>query len=57
MKIEEIRVALKDRRISMVAEKTGVHYDTIRRIRDGVVTNPSMSVYLALSEYLKGGIK
>lgn len=57
MTIEQIKEALQDRKISVVAEKTGVHYTTIQRIRDGLVTNPSLSVYLALSEYLKGGIK
>ena len=54
MTIEAIRLALRDRRISMVAEATGLHYNTIRGIRDNKVANPSYRVLKALSNYLEG---
>jgi hypothetical protein len=54
MTIEAIRLALRDRRISMVAEATGLHYNTIRGVRDSNVANPSYRVLKALSNYLEG---
>lgn len=54
MTIDAIRLALRDRRISMVAEATKIHYNTIRSIRDNRVANPSYRVLKALSNYLEG---
>jgi len=54
MTIEAIRLALLDRRISMVAEATKIHYNTIRSLRDSKVANPSYRVLKALSSYLEG---
>ena len=54
MTIEAIRLALRDRRISMVAEATGLHYNTIRSVRDNEDANPSYKVLKALSAYLEG---
>jgi len=54
MTIDAIRLALHDRRISMVAEATKIHYNTIRSIRDNRVANPSYRVLKALSNYLEG---
>jgi hypothetical protein len=54
MTIEAIRIALRDRRISMVAEATGLHYNTIRGVRDNEAANPSYKVLKALSDYLEG---
>jgi hypothetical protein len=54
MTIEAIRLALRDRRISMVAEATGLHYNTIRGVRDNEDANPSYKVLKALSDYLEG---
>jgi len=52
--IEQIRLALRDRRISMVAAATGLHYNTVRFIRDSRIVNPSYKVLKALSDYLAG---
>ena len=54
MIIEQIKLALKDRRISMVSTATGVHYNTIRGVRDNENANPSYKVLKALSDYLEG---
>ena len=54
MTIVAIRLALRDRRISMVAEATKIHYNTIRGVRDSKVANPSYRVLKALSNYLEG---
>lgn len=52
MKISELRLLLQDRRLSVVAEKTGVHYNTLRAIRDNDSANPTARVVDALTEYL-----
>lgn len=38
----------------MVAEATGVHYNTVRSVRDNVDVNPTYKVLKALSDYLEG---
>jgi len=52
--IEAIRLALQDRRISMVSAATGLHYNTIKAVRDKEDANPSYKVLKALSDYLEG---
>lgn len=54
MTLESIRQALKDRRVSMVADATGLHYNTVRDIRDNERANPTYKVIKALSDYLEG---
>ena len=54
MSIEAIRLALRDRRLSMISEATGLHYNTIRSVRDNEAANPSYRVLKALSDYLEG---
>ena len=56
MTLQQIRDALKDRRPAMVSQVTGLHVNTIMRIRDGLNTNPSYEVIVALSNYLQGRI-
>lgn len=51
--LEQIKTALTDRRVSLVAEATGIHYNTIRDIRDGRNTNPNYKTLKALSDYLE----
>ena len=48
----EIRQRLQDRRIDAVAQATGLHYNTIRDIRDNENANPTWRVIKALSDYL-----
>jgi len=53
MTLEQIRDALSDRMPVKVAEATGVHYNTIRQVRDNPNANPTHKVMLALSNYLE----
>jgi len=53
MTIEAIREALRDRRINMVSRATGLHYNTIKGVRDNADANPSYRVIKALSDYLE----
>jgi len=55
MTIEDIRRALQDRRLGMVSEATGIHYNTLKSIRDGKTTDPKASTARILSQYLQGG--
>ncbi len=52
MKLEDIRGLLQDRRISIVAEATGIHFNTIREIRDNKDANPTYRVMTKLADYL-----
>jgi len=53
MTLEQIRDALSDRMPMKVAEATGVHYNTIRQVRDNPNANPTHKVMLALSNYFE----
>jgi len=55
MTLEEIRGMLQDRRVSIVAEATGIHFNTIRDIRDNKDANPTYRVMTKLAEYLSNG--
>ena len=51
MTVEQIRVALKDLKISAVSRDTGLHYNTVIRVRDGDILDPRNSTVRALSKY------
>ena len=51
--LEQIRSALQDRMPQRVAEATGLHYNTIREIRDNESANPTYKVLKALSDYIE----
>lgn len=53
MTLQEIRLALSDRMPMRVAEATGLHYNTIRQVRDNPDANPTYKVVQALSDYLE----
>lgn len=55
MTLEDIKLSLKDRalRISDVSQKTGLHDNTIRDIRDNPTANPTLKTLQALSDYLE----
>jgi transcriptional regulator with XRE-family HTH domain len=53
--LEQIRTALDDRNVEKVAERTGIHRNTISAIRAGTNQNPTYSTIKALSDYLRGG--
>lgn len=52
--LDFIRSSLADRRPCIVAEKTGLHANTIIRIRDGKEKNPKLSTLEILTTYLRG---
>ena len=54
MKLEDIRGLLQDRRVSIVAKATGIHFNTIREIRDNENANPTYKVMTKLTDYLEG---
>jgi hypothetical protein len=53
-RLERIREALKDRRLAVVADACGLHYNTLRAIRDGEKTNPTYTTMSRLEAYLGG---
>ena len=53
MTLNDIRLALQDRRIGLVAQATGLHVNTIRDLRDSENANPSYRVLVAVSDYLE----
>jgi hypothetical protein len=53
MQLETIRKQLKDLRPARVAEATGLHFNTIREIRDNPNANPTHRALKALSDYLE----
>ena len=52
--LEQIKALLADRRLSLVADATGLHYNTVRAIRDDPDANPTYKAVKALSDYLQG---
>lgn len=52
--LEQIRQQLQDRRLGMIVKATGVHYNTLRDIRDNVDANPTYKILEALNNYLEG---
>lgn len=54
MTLDQIRDALQDRMPSKVADATGLHYNTIRDVRDNPQANPSYETVRKLSDYLTG---
>lgn len=53
MTLEEVKKALQDRRPYVVAEATGLHYNTIRAIRDDKDANPKAETLRKISDYLE----
>jgi hypothetical protein len=52
--LEQIRSQLQDRRLTVIAQRTGLHPNTLRDIRNNADCNPSHRVLAALSDYLTG---
>lgn len=53
--VEQVIERLKDRKLTVVAERTGLHYQTVLRISKGNFKEVSYSVIKSLSDYLTGG--
>jgi transcriptional regulator with XRE-family HTH domain len=54
LNLEQLRTALDDRNVEKVAERTGIHRNTIGAIRNGTNANPSYATMKILSDYLAG---
>lgn len=50
--LAELREALADKRLSVVAKRAGLSVPTVRAIRDGTNENPTLSTLEALRLYL-----
>jgi hypothetical protein len=57
MTLEDIRAALQDRKISVVARATAIHPNTIRSILKDTEANPTHRVVKALADYLSAGVR
>jgi DNA-binding XRE family transcriptional regulator len=53
MTLDTVRKLLKDRRVSVIAEATGIHSNTIRSIRNNPIYNPNYDTYKKLVEYFR----
>lgn len=51
---QEIRDGLKDRRLTMVAQATGISRFTLTKVRDGKLASPAYRTMLRISNYLEG---
>ena len=51
LSLDEIIVLLQDRKLSVIARRTGIKYHNLRNIAAGVVKNPSHRDMDALREY------
>src|SRR5690625_328527 len=54
MTLDEIRVALQDRRLSTIARATGLHYNVLYSFASGKVKNPSYETVRKIHDYLTG---
>jgi hypothetical protein len=54
--LDDLRRLLKDRRLPIVAEATGIHANTLREVRDNPDANPTYKVMKALNDYLVGDL-
>jgi transcriptional regulator with XRE-family HTH domain len=49
--LDKIVGLLKDRRLDIVSDATGIHRNTLSGIRAGKITNPTYETVKRLSEY------
>lgn len=52
--LEQIRNKLQDRRLGLIVKATGIHYNTLREVRDNADANPTYKVVKLLNDYLSG---
>jgi hypothetical protein len=53
MTLEQVVAALQTANLSYLSRVTGLHYNTIRRIKTGDNTNPTMHTLLTLSKHIR----
>lgn len=51
MTLDQVRTALQTANLSTLSRVTGLHYNTIRRIKTGDNTNPTTHTLTTLSKY------
>lgn len=51
--LKEIVTELQDRNLTVVAERTAISRNTLKNIRDGHNTNPTLSVLSEIYSYLE----
>jgi hypothetical protein len=54
MTLDQVREVLKDRKLKIVAQGSGLAYDTVRRVAAGSNKAVSYEVVKKLSDYLEG---
>lgn len=52
LSLTEIRRLLQDRKLYVIADKTGLSYPTLKKLADGIDANYTLSTLEAVSEYL-----
>jgi len=53
MTLEQLARKLADKKLKIVAKRTGLHYNTLRGIKNDPDANPTLNVMKALSAYLR----
>ena len=53
LNLEEVREKIKDRKLRVVAEQTGLNYNTVWRVATGRVKEVSYDTIKKLSDYLE----
>lgn len=56
MDLEYVVKALQDRRLSVVADRIGVSYQTLLRISNGETTKPQYEVMMKIIAYFENGV-
>lgn len=54
--LEDLVRMLKNRNIAEVSRATGLHYNTIRNIKIGANTDPTIDTVVRLTEYLRDNL-
>lgn len=52
--VDEIKRLLSDRRLTQIAQATGLHRNTLARIRSGQQPNPTYYILAKLDAYFDG---
>ena len=52
--LEQISIKLQDRRLGLIVKATGLHYNTLRDVRDNSEANPTYKVIKLLNDYFSG---
>jgi hypothetical protein len=53
MTLEQLARHLSGKQLKLVAKKTGLHYNTLRKIRDDPAANPTLNVMRSLTEHFR----